>query len=214
MLHAVVLVVVPEVVTGQFSPATMLVTPGQAATAPLRLTNHAGVATTTAWSVAAPAGVTITPASGTVRLAPGASQSVPLTVTTSQGGLNAPADVSLTTTAAGFPAPDHGDALLTVQSAYASGSAPFRTRQKSPCRTAGQGYRPDAVLRAGEPHRVSRGMRGARRSKRPVRDVIPCVVSGAEGPFVDAAQLWRTSPAYCLDTTAPVRNFTSPDVPA
>jgi hypothetical protein len=78
------------------------------------------VATTTTWSVQSPDGVTLTPVSGTVSLAPGASQTVPLTVNATKGGLNGTADVSLTTTSAGRPAQDHGDALLTVQTAFGS----------------------------------------------------------------------------------------------
>jgi beta-glucosidase len=109
---------VPELVTGQFTPASLLVTAGTSSTVSLRLTNHTGSAAATTWQVTPPSGLTVVPATGSVVLSPGQTTRETLTVSAASAGLNAELDVALTTTEG--TATDHGDAFLAVVTPYAS----------------------------------------------------------------------------------------------
>jgi len=109
---------VPELVTGEFTPASLMVTAGTSSAVSLRLTNRTGSAAATTWQVAAPAGLTVTPATGSVVLPPGQAATETLTVSATSAGLNVELDVALTTTEGA--AVDNGDAFIDVLTPYAS----------------------------------------------------------------------------------------------
>jgi beta-glucosidase len=95
------------------------VTADYAGAATLTLTNNSGTRVDTTWSATLPAGVTVTPATGTVSLAPGASQTIPITVaaTGTDSGVQT-VDFALASTVGDTTV--NTDTPLTVNVAYQS----------------------------------------------------------------------------------------------
>ena len=146
---------VPELVTGRFAPASLMVTDGTSSTVSLRLTNHTGSTAATTWQVTTPSGLTLTPATGTVVLPPGQAKTEALTVSATSAGINSTLDVALTTTEGA--AVDHGDAFIDVQTPYASLAQAFNnvgiTSDSAPTAGnfdgAGNSFSADALESAG-----------------------------------------------------------------
>ncbi len=78
--HGAAATAVPAALTAAVDPATLVVADGKPATATLRVTSAAGRPLDAGWTVQAPAGVTLTPAKGTIRVAPGGTATQRITV--------------------------------------------------------------------------------------------------------------------------------------
>ena len=110
---------VTDLVTGQLSNQSVTVTADYAGSSTLTLTNTSGGPVRTTWSATVPSGVTVTPATGTASLAPGAGRTIPITVTAT--GMNPGAqtvDFGLDSKAGNTTV--HADTTLTVNVAYQS----------------------------------------------------------------------------------------------
>ena len=110
---------VTDLVTEKLSNQSVTVTADYAGASTLTLTNTSGRPVRTTWTATVPSGVTVTPATGTVSLAPGASRTIPISVTTT--GTNPgvqTVDFSLDSKAGNTTV--HTDTTLTVNVAYQS----------------------------------------------------------------------------------------------
>ena len=116
-------VTVDPVVTSTVSPSALLTT--QASRVSLTSTDTSGYPVTMTWKAAPPAGsgITVTPASGTVTLAPGGDTTTSLSVTsTAPGTVTVP--ITVTVTAGGTTQPSAG-AYLEVTTPYPSLAAAY-----------------------------------------------------------------------------------------
>jgi beta-glucosidase len=121
-------VTIDSLITTTLSPQSLLLPPGQATAATLTSTNTSGYRARLTWQAQPPAGsgVTVTPASGTATLAPGASVTTQVQVTgTTAGSALVPVAVSATTTSGRRVAVPAAGAYLQTTTPYASLSGTF-----------------------------------------------------------------------------------------
>jgi Domain of unknown function (DUF5127)/Domain of unknown function (DUF4965)/Domain of unknown function (DUF1793)/Domain of unknown function (DUF4964) len=115
-------------VTTSVSPASLLLSPGQAGKVTLTNTNSSGGPLTADWAAAPPSGsgITVTPASGSAPLARGARASTPLTVAASSTAAPGPVTVPINVTghAGGTSLPSPGS-YLQITVPYLSLAAAF-----------------------------------------------------------------------------------------
>ena len=118
-------VTVNPLVTTTVTPQAIAAQPGQPAPATVTSTNTSGYAVNLTWTAAPPSGsgITVSPASGSATLAPGASTSTPISVTAaSPGTVTVPISVSAAADGQTLPGPG---AYLQVTTAYPSTAAAF-----------------------------------------------------------------------------------------